>query len=640
MNIHPTHLLRREPHALVLICALSACVDGKSDADAPSPPSRLAQPESRANRSARSFTQPLQAQAVAPERPPVAMQDNGAARPLAQEPPSDKAVEQALGMLSTDGSAVSGVGLRGAGAGGGGTGGLSLLGSGRVGTRGRGSGDVGYLAGGGGLGGVTRDRSPTPSLPSVVGAFAMPPALPSPASPAPYGGTFVHAGTNPVVTTQTDPLSTFAVDVDTGSFTYGQRFLRMQATPEPASVRVEEWVNGLHYDYPAPEDGRAFAVHVAAAPSPFTHGHHAVRIALQGRRVSNEERKPTHLTFLVDVSGSMQSPDKLPLAKEAMRTALRSLRDDDSVAVVTYAGRTSVVLPATPVRQRDTIEQAILSLQSGGGTAMASGMELAYREATKQLGSDRTARVMVLSDGDANIGPVGHLDILKSIRGYVSEGVTLSTVGFGTGNYNDHLMEQLADAGNGNYSYIDSRATMQRVFDDELTSALEVIAQDVKIQVEWNPKAVRSYRLLGFENRDVADVDFRNDKKDAGEIGAGHAVTALYEVQLTPSAMTNDLGVVRVRHKKPRGTTAAELAVPMASALARSTQENLDSDGLAALGTALAAEVLRGSPYAKDLTLGDAARLLHASAHGEHAPERRELAARLERVAAATVAQR
>ncbi|HEY1099082.1 MAG TPA: von Willebrand factor type A domain-containing protein [Myxococcota bacterium] len=447
------------------------------------------------------------------------------------------------------------------------------------------------------------------------------------------GGTFVHAGTNPFIETASDALSTFAVDVDTGSFTFARRFLQQGNLPPDAAVRVEEWVNAMHYSYagPAKSSAMPFAVHVEGAVSPIAKGKHLVRVALQGKKVSKAERGPTHLVFLVDVSGSMNAEDKLPLARRAMHMMVDELRDDDSIALVTYAGSTGVVLPATSIKNKRTIHEAIDRLSSGGGTNMGSGMELAYREAQKQLGGGRSARVVVLSDGDANIGRTSHRQMLDAIKGYVSEGVMMSTVGFGTGNYNDHLMEQLSNAGNGNYTYIADAKSAERFFVHELDGTLETIAQDVKIQVEWNKDVVARYRLVGYENRDIADKDFRNDKKDAGEIGAGHAITALYELELVAPSSTpyTDLGTVRVRAKKPRGTKAEEIAVAIPAATLKESAKDLDDDAQAAVAVALAAEILRRSPYAEGRTLSEAAELLRGAAHGPHAAERTELAREL-----------
>jgi Ca-activated chloride channel homolog len=484
--------------------------------------------------------------------------------------------------------------------------------------------------------GRTKNEAESKAMPHAVGKKdkALMPSDDDRVAPADQGGTFVHAGTNPFIETASDALSTFAVDVDTGSFTFARRYLKQGDLPPDAAVRVEEWVNAMHYSYAAPPKAQAvpFAIHVAGAPSPIARGKHLVRVALQGKQVTTAERGPTHLVFLVDVSGSMEAHDKLPLAKDAMHKMVDGLRADDSIALVTYAGSTGVVLPTTSLREKARIHAAIDRLSSGGGTNMGSGMELAYREAAKQLGGGRSARVVVLSDGDANIGRTSHQAILSSVKGYVSEGVMMSTVGFGTGNYNDHLMEQLANAGNGAYTYIDSAKTAERFFVHELNGTLETIAQDVKIQVEWNSDVVSRYRLVGYENRDIADVDFRNDKKDAGEIGAGHAVTALYEVELTSTSPSGPLGTVRVRAKQPRGSRADEHSVAITPSVIQDRPGDLDDDARAAAAVALAAEVLRRSPYAEGRTLSEAAALLREAATGPHAAERLELARDLLRV--------
>jgi Ca-activated chloride channel homolog len=578
-----------------------------------------------------------------PEPPPTTRNPPALKVAAAPQPEARaEAPQQAQATSAKNGASIAAPDVtRLAGAGGGkangllgdvGGAGLSNPSTGSVGTRGRGVGQGSMGAIAYGSAGLASSSSGTvvQSYPMNFRASGEGESDPPPPS---AGGTFKHAGTNPIVDTLEDRLSTFAIDVDTGSWLYTKRFLEMGRAPAQGAVRVEEFVNALHYTYSGPTGEDPFKIHLDAAPSPFTKDHHVVRVALQGKRIDAKERKPTHLTFLVDISGSMASEDKLPWAKEAMHIAVDALRDDDTVAIATYAGGHGLPLGATSVRNKEKIHAAIDTLSSNGGTNMGSGMELAYQEANKHLGGGRTARVMVLSDGDANIGLVSHDQILAKIRGYVSEGVTMSTVGFGTGNYNDHLMEQLADAGNGNYTYIDSKETMRRIFDDELTSTLEVIAQDAKIQVEWNPNVVKTYRLLGYENRDIKDADFRNDKKDAGEIGAGHAVTALYEVRI---AGEGSLGTVRVRSKAPRGMKATEVEQAMTSVL--SSTDALDADGKAALGMALAAEILRGSTYAEGLTLADAARLLKASASGPYAKERAEAAKLLESIPSSAVA--
>ena len=447
------------------------------------------------------------------------------------------------------------------------------------------------------------------------------------------GGTFQHAGTNPFTVTTKDKLSTFSIDVDTASYTYGRRFLKNGNRPNASSVRVEEWVNAFHYEYKSPTGRHPFGISMEAGPSPLDEGRHVLRVGIQGKKISNKDRKPVHLTFLVDTSGSMSRRDKLPLAQRALHHLVDNLDSRDSVALITYAGSTSEVLPQTSARHKQRIHRAIDSLRSGGGTAMGSGMEMAYRNAGKFVAPGSVSRVIVLSDGDANIGRTSHEAILKSIKGYVSEGIKMSAVGFGTGNYRDHLMEQLADAGDGNYSYIDSFAAAKKVFGTDLSGTLQVIAKDVKIQVEMNPKVVKRYRLLGYENRDIADRDFRNDKVDAGEIGAGHSVTALYEGELVDpyAKVKDDVATVRVRYKKPRGMKATEVSKTFTQNLVRTRFGDLDRDTRWAAAVSLAAEVLRGSPYARDKSLEDAWALAAEAAGGKYAKERRELVDLLDR---------
>ncbi len=436
-----------------------------------------------------------------------------------------------------------------------------------------------------------------------------------PPEPAVSGNTFAEHAPNAFTNTAEDRHSTFAVDVDTASYTVARRYLNQGNLPPPAAVRVEEFVNYFKYRYTPPERG-AFTVHLEGAPSPFEQGRHFVRVGVQGKVVSRAHRKPAHLVFLVDTSGSMHSSDKLPLAKEAMKIAVKNLNENDTVAIVTYAGGTRDVLSPTPATDVARIHAAIDSLRSGGGTAMGSGMELAYRHAVKKASGQVVSRVIVLTDGDANIGPnVSANAMLASIQKYVAEGVTLSTIGFGMGNYRDDLMEKLADKGNGNCFYIDSYKEAKKVFEKQLTGTLEVIAKDVKVQVEFDPQVVRRYRLVGYENRDVADRDFRNDKVDAGEIGAGHSVTALYEVELTGE--TGNLGTVRIRAKAPNGTEAAEQAFPFERRLMKSSVEAASRDFRFALAVASTADVLRNSPSARGWSLATAQQLAEGSTEGD-----------------------
>ena len=443
-------------------------------------------------------------------------------------------------------------------------------------------------------------------------------------SQAEPGDRFETQVANKNVFTAEDRFSTFAVDVDTASYSVARRYLNNGALPPEGSVRIEEYVNYFKYAYAPPSSG-AFAVNFEAVPSPFAKGHHLLRVGLQGKSVSRSQRKPAHLVFLMDTSGSMNQPDKLPLAKEAVKIAVRNLNENDTVAIVTYAGTTADVLPPTPATEREKIYAAVDSLRSSGGTAMGSGMERAYRAAVQHASGEVVSRVIVLTDGDTNIGPnLSAEAMLESIHKYVEEGVTLSTIGFGMGNYRDDLMEKLADKGNGNCFYIDSEKEARKVFEEKLTGTLEVIAKDVKVQVEFNPQRVKSYRLLGYENRDIADKDFRNDKVDAGEIGAGHSVTALYDLELASAldASPADLATVRIRAKEPNGAVAKEQAFGLGVAQFKKSLQEASADTRFAVAVAGTADIFRHNPAAEGWTLATAEQLAVGATDGRE--DRRE----------------
>ncbi len=468
---------------------------------------------------------------------------------------------------------------------------------------------------------------------SGTGGMVM--AKPMPRPPKDRGPTagntedYKNYGVNPMVDTTKDKLSTFAIDVDTASYAIARRKILSGQIPAAAAVRVEEFVNYFRYDYAGPTDKTPFAVHMDAAPSPFTKGRHILRVGVQAKKLSLRERKNANLVFLVDVSGSMHSPDKLDLAKRALRIMVNNLKDGDTVSLVTYAGNTRVVLAPTGLDQKSKIFGAIEDLSAGGSTAMSSGLKLAYEQAAKGLKPNTISRVMVLSDGDANVGRTNHQAILKTIRGHVKEGVTLSTVGFGMGNYKDTLMEQLANKGNGNYYYIDSFNQAKRVFQEQLGGTLEVVAKDVKIQVEFDPKVVKSYRLVGYENRDIADKDFRNDKVDAGEIGAGHTVTAVYELELAKKQgalskqQLTKLATVRVRAKKPRGSKATEHTYQFDGSKLAASFSEASADFRFATAVAATAEILRRSPHARTWKLATIERIAKGASKADSA-ERQE----------------
>jgi len=475
----------------------------------------------------------------------------------------------------------------------------------QIGTRGKKSEEIATK-------GLELKKRPGPSKPAP-GTVTTPtrvPALP-PGVVESQTEDYTDYGINGFTLTDRDNLSTFAADVDTASYTITRRKLREGYLPPPAAVRVEEFVNYFPYEYAQPKKGHPFAVDVEASPSPFNPRNHIVRIGVQGKKVHFDTRRPVNLTFLVDVSGSMQSRDKIGLLKDTLRMLTEELDDGDTVALVTYAGATKVVLAPTPISQRGRILSALNGLTAGGSTAMGAGINLAYQQAEAGFRPGAVNRVIVASDGDANVGVTSHSQLSNFISGKAKKGITLTTLGFGNGNYKDTMMERLANDGDGNYFYIDSLQESRRLFVDQLSSTLEVIAKDVKLQVEWNPDTVLAYRLIGYENRDIADKDFRNDAVDAGEIGAGHQVTALYEVALKDDRSAG-LGTVRVRNKAPGPESPAverRYEVPTAiigqSFATASPQFRLQT---AAAGFA---EILRGSPHMNEISLrmvGDIAR--------------------------------
>lgn len=465
---------------------------------------------------------------------------------------------------------------------------------------------------------IAQPQKPVKKSEAKVAIMTAPPPPPAPAPiavapPEPKGTEdYRDYGINPVVDPAKDRFSTFAIDVDTASYSISRRKIMEGSLPPFSAVRAEEFLNYFDYAYPAPSKG-PFAVHFAAAPSPFTKGHHIVRVGVQGKTIAASERKPVHLVYLVDTSGSMHSPDKIGLAKQSLKLLTSSLQKGDTVALCTYAGSVREVLAPTGIENKAKILAAIDDLAAGGSTAMASGIELAYKLAERTQVKGHVNRVIVLSDGDANVGATSHQAILAMIGRYKEKGITLSTVGFGTGNYKDTMMEQLADKGDGNYAYIDSEVQAKRVFQDQLSGMLEVIARDVKIQVEFDPKVVQQYRLIGYENRDVADKDFRNDKVDAGEIGNGHSVTAIYDVVLKNT--TASPLVLRLRHKPAlAGDTASESAFPMNTSSIAASFEAAPRDFRFAVAVAGFAEVLRQSPHARDWAMKDIARIADQAA--------------------------
>ena len=420
--------------------------------------------------------------------------------------------------------------------------------------------------------------------------------------------TFEDYGYRDFVSAATDPLSTFALDVDTGSFSIARRWLDEGTLPPRESVRPEEYVNAFDYDYDDPRSGLELTID--GGPSPFDDDNLLVRIGVQGQIVDDRDRGPAALTFVIDTSGSMDRDDRLGLVKESLSILVDQLDDDDSVAIVTYDDSSGVVLEPTSVRDRDEILDAIDRLRPGGSTNLEAGLREGYALADDAFQRDGINRVVLASDGVANVGVTDPDQLARMIRDDADRGINLVTVGFGMGNFNDVTMEQLADQGDGFYAYVDTEDEAERLFEDELTSTLLTIAKDAKIQVEFDPDVVDSYRLIGFENRGVLDSDFRNDSVDAGELGAGHQVTALYEIELERGVSLDDrgdIGEVFLRWEDPDDGEVIEIDDDID--LRDIDEAWLDTriDFQLATVVAVFAELMRDNPYARDIDIDDLA---------------------------------
>ncbi len=415
---------------------------------------------------------------------------------------------------------------------------------------------------------------------------------------------FKHYGVNPTVDTQEQNVSTVSVDVDTASWALAQAYLDRGKLPPEAAIRVEEFVNAFDYGYrpPAPNAEAPFSIQAELLPSPQRKGYHVLHLGLKGKTLSAKQRKPANLVFVIDVSGSMSMHNRLGLVKQALGLLTKQLREDDWVSIVVYGSTARVVLPPTAGNEKQRIGQAILRLRTNGSTNAQAGLRLGYQQAARHFRPQGINHVILCSDGVANTGLTSASAILQDIQADVKRGITLTAVGFGMGNYNDVLMERLANRANGSYHYVDRLAQAKRIFVERLTGTLQVIAKDVKIQVEFNKRAVARYRLLGYENRRLSKRDFANDKKDAGEIGAGHAVTAIYEVKLKPNRGRAPLGVLRVRYKAPGGQTSRLLKKVLPSRVVRATFASAAPPTQLSLVVAGFAEKLRRSYWVRNLT--------------------------------------
>lgn len=451
----------------------------------------------------------------------------------------------------------------------------------------------------------------------------------------------------------THPLSTFSIDVDTGSYSNMRRFLNHGQWPPANAVRIEEMINYFDYDDPVPEAGRPFAVQVEAAACPWQSDHCLVRIGLKGQEIPREERPPSNLVFLIDVSGSMRDANKLPLVKSALQMLAREMTEDDRIAIVTYAGTAGLLLDSTSGADQQTILSAIGNLQAGGSTNGEAGIKLAYEMAVRHFIDRGTNRIILCTDGDFNVGVSGDDQLVRMIRHKAASGVFLSIFGFGMGNLKDAKLEKLADNGNGHYGYVDTLQEARKVFVEELVGTLYTIAKDVKIQVEFNPARVGAYRLIGYENRVMAAREFNDDTKDAGEIGAGHSVTALYEIvpvdKMPPGASVDplkyqqprtavdeaelaerrrvlkdkkELLTVKLRYKQPDGDRSTRLEFPLVDDPKSADEASQDLRWAAAVASF--GMILRDSRFRGDANLDQVIELAESAKGADHCGHRQE----------------
>jgi Ca-activated chloride channel family protein len=454
------------------------------------------------------------------------------------------------------------------------------------------------------------------ALGGVVGGIAggkvqaayLPASVPVAPPPAEMAGTAEYAkiAENGFVDTGKEKTTTFSIDVDGASYANVRRFLSANLIPPPDAVRVEEMINYFTYNYPQPMDGRPFSVTSEVAGCPWNASHRLLRIGIQGKNLEQWKLAPNNLVFLLDVSGSMTPPERLPLLKSAFRLLVQQLRAQDSVAIVVYAGAAGTVLPRTSGADKQTILDALDRLTAGGSTAGGAGIELAYKTAEENFDPKANHRVILATDGDFNVGMVGD-PLITMIEEKRKKGIFLTCIGVGDDNYKDAFMESLADKGNGNYYYLDNIREAQKVFVHQLQGTLVTIAKDVKVQLEFDPSVVKSYRQIGYEDRALANKDFEDDTKDAGELGSGHSVTALYEIETTGRGPIAEL---RLRYKDPTADTSQLITARIADeghSIYESSPDLQFSAAVAEFGM-----LLRHSKYAGTATFSDVAALARA----------------------------
>ena len=446
-----------------------------------------------------------------------------------------------------------------------------------------------------------------------------------------------------------DPLSTFSIDVDTASYSNVRRFITYSQLPPKDSVRIEEMINYFSYDYPQPKGEHPFSITTEISGCPWNAENRLIHIGLQGKSLDYDNLKPSNLVFLIDSSGSMSDVNKLPLLRKSLKMLLKEMGKRDRIAIVAYAGSAGLVLPSTPATQSDKILDALDSLNAGGSTAGGAGVLLAYKVAKENLIKDGNNRVILCTDGDFNVGTSSTGDLVRLIEEKRKDDIYLTICGFGMGNYKDGRMEQISNAGNGNYFYIDSIREANKVFVKEMRANMFTIAKDVKIQVEFNPVLVKAYRLVGYENRMMAKEDFNDDKKDAGELGAGHTVTALYEivpagakggarttdplkyqynVVKPDAAKTSEIMTVKLRYKPIKEDKSKLIVIPVKDtglAIGKTSDNFRFSAAVAGYGM-----ILRDSQFKKDLSLKDVLKMAKGSVGKDEEGYRKEFISMVE----------
>ena len=446
-----------------------------------------------------------------------------------------------------------------------------------------------------------------------------------------------HIIENKFLSVMQQPLSTFSIDVDRASYTNVRRFIESGSLPPKGAVRIEEMINYFDYNYQPPTNEEPFAVYTEIASCPWNAKHKLVQIGLQGKKISTDSLPKSNLVFLVDVSGSMAEPNKLPLVQQSLNLLTDQLREDDNVAIVVYAGSAGLVLPSTPGSEKKKIKEAIDALNADGSTAGGEGIKLAYKIAEENKKPRGNNRVVLATDGDFNVGASSDDELVELIEKERQRGIFLSVLGFGMGNYKDNKMQQLADKGNGNHNYIDNLNEAKKVLVNEFGGTIFTIAKDVKLQIEFNPSLVNVYRLIGYENRMLANEDFNDDKKDAGELGAGHTVTALYEIipagindtligkvddlkyqrKKEVSYNGNELMNIKLRYKEPESETSKLIIYPVADI--NRTWEQASGNFKLSAAVAEFGLLLRGSSYKQNSSFEQTLEIANdAAQHDDH----------------------